>query len=1054
MAPLMSTLLLLLQVAAATAEGGKTALIIGSHDFLGKAAAHELVQAELFDSVFLLDHFTRERLVAPWEVYLAGQGMMSAFAPTTELADDGVTVLRCDRSLPCLTEIMTSRSWDLVVDLTPEPSAAGDSSFVTEYADYVSHYVLVSSAAVYGSCLSSGAGLRESSGVQTDCENEHSEPWRALEAPLWAGVASVEFTVLRIPDVLGEMEPSRSLAPWLQGLLQTKAGQPLAFPGRRPGGRSSQFSVAHVSDVAEAILAVAQLAHGADTSRAASVFGQAFNVATASPTNLDDFVADLKNVFGLKTKLLWREDRDCPFPTIQIGSPLDTSKATKTFTGIWTPSRIDDWLPELVQWMNPEENKWYGKSKSVDVEEYSPEINAVRMKVEDTLYKLIEACATDDAIVALAQPGAIDKDALRMMWARFMYLAAPVGVVQAHWAVCMHKFEAALRDVSKGKLTSSSWLGSEESPEPAESAEVQEIAAGNTTELLLLQDEDWTRSLLRVLLLSGDAADVESLELVAKSLLYQSRTTISWSWPPAVWGKTCEMLIMVGELSEAAEVLERALKFWSRRTIVESWELRLEDIATSRSALESDGQPKIAADASGTEENNGLTPGALPIPVLDQPSMAEFVEKCALPQMAVVITGEVDNWPAKGWRAEGRFARSCPNAAATMTYFQPEASLEFAGLAQSRRMGMAEYMSDFIVDEKMLADGRRGAAGRMATHDDANRTGLSTRSPYLWDLSLHDECPQVLPDIRVPKYFADELLTQGVPMIGGDSMVVWPTMMLGGAGTGSACHQDRKATPFWLAMLVGNKRVIMYSAQDAHLLYPFGMQDQGSFTTFRFDPFAPDYEAFPNARSATMYEATVKRAHSSHSLRYLLSLDHASPFPNCCRTLPPLANMCWPAGRMTATLAYCTTAGEILWIPPLWVHCLVNEPGEIMPSQELSTDATASPDPLYEPKAPYALAMVFNYHDTFSLPDFIRHCDIEKPREDNLCMFMPSPQLVAARLSVRRDAVAAVEAKNRTRLEEVLGKVKAWGKDRWKYWEFRKLLGGRCVLGCCKLCSR
>ena len=270
-----------------------------------------------------------------------------------------------------------------------------------------------------------------------------------------------------------------------------------------------------------------------------------------------------------------------------------------------------------------------------------------------------------------------------------------------------------------------------------------------------------------------------------------------------------------------------------------------------------------SADVStDTNDDSGLSPGALPIPVIHSPSMSEFVEKCAIPQMAVVITGEVEHWPAKGWRAEGRFANTCPNAAATMTYFQPEASLEFAGLAQSKRMGMAEYMSDYIVDEQMLAEGARGAAGRMAVRDDANRTGLSTRSPYLWDLSLHDECPAVLPDIRVPKYFADELLTQGVPIIGGDSMIVWPTMMLGGAGTGSACHQDRKATPFWLAMLVGNKRVIMYSAEDAHLLYPFGMQDQGSFTTFRFDPFDPDYEAYPNARAATMYEATVKRAHT------------------------------------------------------------------------------------------------------------------------------------------------------------------------------------------------
>ena len=69
-------------------------------------------------------------------------------------------------------------------------------------------------------------------------------------------------------------------------------------------------------------------------------------------------------------------------------------------------------------------------------------------------------------------------------------------------------------------------------------------------------------------------------------------------------------------------------------------------------------------------------------------------------------------------------------------------------------------------------------------------------------------------------------------------------MMLGGAGTGSACHQDRKGTPFWLAMLHGRKKVVMYSRADAQLLYPFGTLDQGAFSSFRFDPFDPDYKEF------------------------------------------------------------------------------------------------------------------------------------------------------------------------------------------------------------------
>ena len=322
----LQLLLGLCGVVGANEADGKTALIIGSHEFLGKATAHELVQAELFSEVYLLDHFVRERLVAPWELY-NGHGVLPAYTPNVELHNDGVTVLRCDRALPCFGEILTSRSWDMIVDLAWLQPPAGE-SVVAKYADYVSHYVLVSSAAVYGSCKSAGAGLRESAGVEVACEDDKSEPLRALEAPLWDGAGSVEFTVVRVPDVLGEMEPGRTLIPWLQGLLQTAAGRSLDFPGRRAGGRSSPFSLAHVSDVAEAILAIAKLAHGADKSKtASSVIGQAFNVAMQATTTLDDFVADLKSAVGLKTKLRWREDRDAPFPKTPIGSPIDTSKA-------------------------------------------------------------------------------------------------------------------------------------------------------------------------------------------------------------------------------------------------------------------------------------------------------------------------------------------------------------------------------------------------------------------------------------------------------------------------------------------------------------------------------------------------------------------------------------------------------------------------------------------------------------------------------------------------------------------------------------------------------
>ena len=48
---------------------------------------------------------------------------------------------------------------------------------------------------------------------------------------------------------------------------------------------------------------------------------------------------------------------------------------------------------------------------------------------------------------------------------------------------------------------------------------------------------------------------------------------------------------------------------------------------------------------------------------------------------------------------------------------------------------------------------------------------------------------------RVPSYFADDLFSLSVKVIGGKAMIVWPTIMLGGAGTGSACHQVHSSQP-------------------------------------------------------------------------------------------------------------------------------------------------------------------------------------------------------------------------------------------------------------------
>ena len=297
-----------------------------------------------------------------------------------------------------------------------------------------------------------------------------------------------------------------------------------------------------------------------------------------------------------------------------------------------------------------------------------------------------------------------DRATARILYARFIYSAAPVGMTQAHWARCLRSFEGVVLSDKKWRRMLS------------------------TDELLLLQ------AMLRV----GDAGDGLSLQLAADTILAQSRTQACWSWPPIVWGKGGELLMSIGNIAGAAELLERALTFSHQG----HWEKRVKHLKqagrTFRTYIR---QQKMTTNGELSE----LV--ALPITRLSKPSIETFVEVAALPHKPVVILDEASTWKAMKWKAEGNMLSKCPKASATITYAQPEASLEFANLAHSKEGTLSEYLTDYLVDEKQLSLGQKGAKQRMAVPDEDNRTSLSPRSPYFWDLSLHDECPQILEDI-------------------------------------------------------------------------------------------------------------------------------------------------------------------------------------------------------------------------------------------------------------------------------------------------------------------
>eukprot|EP01048_Picozoa_sp_COSAG05_P023796 COSAG05_NODE_5304_length_1211_cov_1.042266_1_plen_322_part_01 len=181
------------------AQHGTSALVIGARGFLGRNTALELRKSKKYKHVFLLDNIHREMLVEPWQI---AESVLLAVMPNAPLLDAKVTVVRCDRSLPCLTEVLASRHWDLVVDLSLGDVPRSDAMApAVQAAATIGHYVLVTTAAVYGHCQPAGRAqaLPEDESQQNCPDDPKATPWReawqALEQPLWATNHALSFTV-------------------------------------------------------------------------------------------------------------------------------------------------------------------------------------------------------------------------------------------------------------------------------------------------------------------------------------------------------------------------------------------------------------------------------------------------------------------------------------------------------------------------------------------------------------------------------------------------------------------------------------------------------------------------------------------------------------------------------------------------------------------------------------------------------------------------------------------------------------------------------------------
>ena len=154
---------------------------------------------------------------------------------------------------------------------------------------------------------------------------------------------------------------------------------------------------------------------------------------------------------------------------------------------------------------------------------------------------------------------------------------------------------------------------------------------------------------------------------------------------------------------------------------------------------------------------------------------------------------------------------------------------------------------------------------------------------YGFDLQISDECPVLLDQIKVPRFF-NECVLQNDHVKGhfqkfrdNHSTFAWPTLMIGPEGSTSALHMDSQGFPFWMMLLEGRKhwRVLPYKA-NYHLTGegptseyappPYGYDFRGIVMeqyygggTFRFDGFNPDFKKYPKLCEAEVYDGILEK---------------------------------------------------------------------------------------------------------------------------------------------------------------------------------------------------
>jgi len=177
----------------------------------------------------------------------------------------------------------------------------------------------------------------------------------------------------------------------------------------------------------------------------------------------------------------------------------------------------------------------------------------------------------------------------------------------------------------------------------------------------------------------------------------------------------------------------------------------------------------------------------LPVPVEKDLDMHTFHKKYAN-KLPVVMELDKDQG-AFSWTFSS-LSKTC--AGAHTPIFKRATLGQWAQLSPKGNVPFPEFIAPYLP----------GAGPRPTPHE----------MNYALEMWIKFECPSLLDDFTIPKWFTEDLLA-----LVGPSEDAWPSLIVGAKGTQSGMHIDNNYLPFWLALYGGRKKLRILLANDTAL---------------------------------------------------------------------------------------------------------------------------------------------------------------------------------------------------------------------------------------------